>query len=365
MDTMSTTPKVVALVPAHDEEEIIERTIHSLMDQTFPFTYVLVITNNCTDRTVSIVLELQKLYGSDRLRLVDMPENIYKKSGALNYGFTFVDDDVEFVFSMDADTIVHPTIVSEALIDFSIYPRAGGVCSAYRTLREEAHTPWQRFLWRLQNVEFGHANAWRVENIKSARVLPGVSVMYRMAALKDVQQDHGDGTVWANRHLVEDYELTLRLKDLGWEAKSSFGMISWSDVPLKVFGKEGLWQQRIRWYSGTVDELRKRKLKKHSRYEVFTLAWLMIGLGMQSMLLMTYGLLLLFGVTIEIQLLPLVVLFGSWAAQLYRLKYTDQLDWWQRILTATLIINELYALFRSVMYAVSVYKSYRHPNRAW
>ena len=54
--------KVVALVPACNEAESIEQTIHSLMAQTYPFEYVRVIANNCTDDTVAIVQRLQAEY---------------------------------------------------------------------------------------------------------------------------------------------------------------------------------------------------------------------------------------------------------------------------------------------------------------
>jgi cellulose synthase/poly-beta-1,6-N-acetylglucosamine synthase-like glycosyltransferase len=314
-------------VPACNEAETIEKTIHSLMAQTYPFECVRVIANNCTDDTVEIVQMLQAFYesiGRPELQLLVMAENKGKKSGALNYGLATVEDDIEFVFGMDGDTIVDERMIEEGIIQFSEEPKTGGICSAYRTLPlGEGVSHWKRFLWRLQNIEFTLANAWRVENYKSARVLPGVSVMFRMEALVDVatlgviidrlQEEETTmyprkpftkkwlrcikrrairelqatkqkkvslrgmmlggkiAKVWATNNLVEDYRLTLDLKDIGWQVKSSLDMISWSDVPLRLRGKGGLWDQRQRWYSGTIDELRLRRLKRHSRYEIFTI----------------------------------------------------------------------------------------------
>jgi cellulose synthase/poly-beta-1,6-N-acetylglucosamine synthase-like glycosyltransferase len=413
--------KVVALVPAYNEAESIEKTIDSLMAQTYPFEYVRIIANNCTDDTVKIVKRLQRKYkklGRNELQLMVMAENKGKKSGALNYGLSTVEKNIKFIFGMDGDTIVESHMVEEGIKQFMDEPETGGICSAYRTLplRSDA-TRWQRFLWRIQNIEFTLANAWRVENYKSARVLPGVSVLFRMDALIEVaaleaiitklqakelkksqktsldknavrriRQDairmfgehklkkgslrrlvknHGEPEVWAINSLVEDYHLTLDLKDIGWGVKSSLEMISWSDVPLKLRGKGGLWDQRQRWYSGTVDEIRMRRLKRHSRYEIFTICLLMLNLIMGFVLVSAYLILAIRGIPIKwlsfFLFLPVIASLTS----LYRLKGGDQLDKWQKFFTATLVVTEAYAFYRELIYAYSIWVSYFNPDREW
>lgn|GEM_PF-1358480 len=410
-------PHVAALVPAYNEEEIIERTINSLMAQTYALR-VLVVANNCKDGTENIVRSLQNVYGEEKLQLEVMPENKYKKSGALNYGFSLLDERTEYVFGMDADTVVHEKIIEEGVKQFEREPKTAGICSAYRTLPlKRGASTWQRFLWRLQNIEFGLANAWRVENYKSARVLPGVSVMFRVEALREVavlqylieqmtveHRSHkrtlkktvrrhirkeaiakvielrsnpeafrryvaeasSSPLVWAIDSLVEDYRLTLDLKDLGWEVKSSLDMISWSDVPLKTWGKGGVWDQRQRWYSGTIDEIRLRGLQKHSRYELFTIVLLVTDLLMRLTLYGSYGLLLLSGASVQ-WLTPFLLLpLSAIIIQTRRLlRYADQLDGWQIFMTVTLVANELYAMYRAAIYAYSIWLSYCRPNRPW
>ena len=46
---------VIALVPAHNEEEQISATLDSLLAQTIPLDKILVILDNCTDSTEQIV----------------------------------------------------------------------------------------------------------------------------------------------------------------------------------------------------------------------------------------------------------------------------------------------------------------------
>jgi cellulose synthase/poly-beta-1,6-N-acetylglucosamine synthase-like glycosyltransferase len=363
----STNSRVIALVPAHNEADILGLTITSLMAQSYPFSYVLIIADNCTDDTVKIVRKYQAKYGKRKLRLLETIDNPYKKAGALNQGFEAVRSSrPDYVFGMDADSILDENIIKEGIDQFKKEPNTAGICSAYRTLplRKDA-TRWERFLWRLQNIEFGLANAWRVENYKSARVLPGVSVMFRTKALRDIYKLH-KGTVWATDSLVEDYRLTLELKDIGWEVKSSLSMISWSDVPLRVRGKGGLFDQRQRWYSGTVDELRRRGLRKHSRYEVFTITLLATNLLMRILLISAYAIIILTGSSVQWVSIFLAIPIAAASLQFYRWrKYTDQRDLWQGFMTLILIPNETYAVFREFVYLHSIWISYRHPNRAW
>ena len=364
---MARKPRVIALVPAHNEEDIIQATINSLMSQTYPFSYVLVIADNCTDKTVSIVKANQRKFGKDKIGLLETVGNKYKKAGALNQGFALTRTSrPDFVFGMDADTIIDSRMVEEAVKQFSYEPNTAGICSAYRTLPlKPTANLWEKYLWRLQNIEFGLANAWRVENYESARVLPGVSVMFRTKALNQVFKAN-KGIVWATDSLVEDYRLTLELKDMGWDAKSSLRMISWSDVPLKLFGKAGLFDQRQRWYSGTVDELRRRGAMKHSRYELFTIFLLALNFAMRLLLIAAYVSILLMGNNIEWVSFFLLLPVAAAAVQYYRwVKYTDQRDRWQGLMTLLLIPNELYAIFREYIYLYAIWISYRRPNRAW
>ena len=360
-------PKVIALVPAHNEEQIIKATIDSLMKQSFALDYILIIADNCTDATVSIVKELQAKFGSNKLKLLETVNNNFKKSGALNQGFELVlKDNPDYIFGMDADTIVDEKLIEEGVKQFLVEPKTAGICSAYRTMPLEKNvSKWKKFLWRLQNIEFGLANAWRVENFKSARVLPGVSVMFRTSSLLDIYHKN-NGIVWANDSLVEDYRLTLELKDFGWDVKSSLKMISWSDVPLSIGGKGGLFDQRQRWYSGTVDEIRRRGFQKHSRYELFTISLLAINFIMRLVLILAYLMLLTSGKHIE--LIPIFLLLPILASmiQFHRwLKYADQHDKWQGLMTIILLPNEIYAVFREFVYLYAIWLSYRRPNRAW
>src|ERR1700737_4714251 len=46
-------PRLAVLVPAHDEERLVARCVHSLRDQDYPtaFRRLIVVADNCTDPT--------------------------------------------------------------------------------------------------------------------------------------------------------------------------------------------------------------------------------------------------------------------------------------------------------------------------
>lgn len=367
LTTSTRKARVVALVPAHNEQFTIGLTIESLMAQTYPLSYILIIADNCSDQTVRVARRYQKKYGPRKLRILKTTNNYHKKAGALNQGFKYITNKPDFVFGMDADTIVHPGIIEAGVKQLQAEPETAGICSAYRTLPlKDGAGLWPKFLWRLQNIEFGLANAWRVENYKNARVLPGVAVIFRVKALKEISKLN-KGIIWATDSLVEDYRLTLELKDLGWAVKSSLNMISWSDVPLKITGKGGLFDQRQRWYSGTIDEIRRRGFRqRHSRYETFTIVLLVLNLLMRSLLYGTYAVVIASGQIMHLASYFLLLPLLAALLQFYRwVKYSDQRDKWQGLMTITLIPNEVYAIFKEITYTYSVWLSYYRPDRAW
>ena len=100
---MSRRPRVVALLPAHNEQATIAKAMDSLINQTWPISYILVIADNCTDNTARIVKRYQKKYGSKKIRLLKTVKNTHKKAGALNQGFLSIKYKPDYIFGMDAD----------------------------------------------------------------------------------------------------------------------------------------------------------------------------------------------------------------------------------------------------------------------
>jgi cellulose synthase/poly-beta-1,6-N-acetylglucosamine synthase-like glycosyltransferase len=83
-----------------------------------------------------------------------------------------------------------------------------------------------------------------------------------MEALKQVAIKRGNGQFYDESSLIEDYELTIMLKELGWKTTIGLKMHAWTDVPLNL---KTHWQQRIRWARSHIDTLREKGWKRSQK----------------------------------------------------------------------------------------------------
>ncbi|MBB1079515.1 glycosyltransferase [Limosilactobacillus sp. STM2_1] len=94
-------PFITIMIPAHNEEVVIRKTLEYLLTQLNYHNYeVLVMDDGSTDHTPQILAELQKEYS--RLRVIRIEEN-QGKAHAFNIGMFFAKG--EYILSNDADTL--------------------------------------------------------------------------------------------------------------------------------------------------------------------------------------------------------------------------------------------------------------------
>lgn len=96
-------PRVVVVVPAHDESMNLLRTLRSLRAEaaTDPAARVVVVADNCGDDTADVALAA----GVDVLERHDLQQR--GKGHALHYAFGLIDD-ADWFIVVDADTDVEP-----------------------------------------------------------------------------------------------------------------------------------------------------------------------------------------------------------------------------------------------------------------
>src|SRR5664279_3286671 len=116
---------VVALVPAHNEEDQLEAALLSLLHQDRPFDRIVVASDNSTDRTVEIAQNLADKY--PELVVFETVDNRAKKAGALNQAWARFAQDADYVVSMDGDTMLHQNFCHEMLRDIESDVALGGV----------------------------------------------------------------------------------------------------------------------------------------------------------------------------------------------------------------------------------------------
>lgn len=125
--------KVCIVIPAYNEENRIEKTIHAYVDffkskSSFLTTDFLVVANNCKDKTAAICKKLQRTYKN--LYLIDIPEG--GKGNAVRVGFQSALDNpkkYDLIGFVDADMATKPLYFYELITKIDGYD--GVIASRY------------------------------------------------------------------------------------------------------------------------------------------------------------------------------------------------------------------------------------------
>jgi len=181
---------------------------------------------------------------SDRVTLLRTPVNTLK-AGALNRGLRYIFEErkgkpPDVILTLDDDVVITPSTVKNLVTELMSYDELGAVCSQCRVLNKN-----KNLLTRLQGLEYLGFNATRLADegfFRGPLVMHGMLTAFRTAAIQKVGG-------FAEKHLIEDYEITARLKTAGWSVKSAVNSDAWTVVP-ETLGM--LWRQRTRWSYGGI-----------------------------------------------------------------------------------------------------------------
>ena len=144
-------PEVTILIPAHDEEKVIEATVEAMLRLDYPREKldVLVINDGSHDATGEIV---SRVAASDsRVRLFNVPpgEGGKGKSRALNLGLK--QTAARYVAIYDADNTPQPDALRHLMSQLLIDPTLGAVLGQFRTVNKN-----RNLLTRFINIETLH-----------------------------------------------------------------------------------------------------------------------------------------------------------------------------------------------------------------
>ena len=107
-------PSVTVVIPAHNEEDVIEKTIQNVMGLQYKNLKLTVVNDRSTDRTGQILDTLSAKYPNlNVIHIETLPSGWLGKCHALQNGTDQVDS--EFILFMDADTQLEPTTLSRVM----------------------------------------------------------------------------------------------------------------------------------------------------------------------------------------------------------------------------------------------------------
>jgi hypothetical protein len=106
-------------------------------------------------------------------------------------------------------------------------------------------------LVRLQRAEF---SKWTDTGLRRrwTSVLAGTGCVIRNAALREIAYRSDREGPWTYASMVEDFELTYRIRQLGYHCHISPTVRAYTDAMRTV---RSLWAQRMKWQVGTVEDL--------------------------------------------------------------------------------------------------------------
>ncbi len=344
--------KVVALVPAHNEEEQIAATIESLLAQTMP-VQVVISADNCTDRTVEIASFYQGVIVAETV------DNTGKRAGALNQAWDRYARHAHFVFTMDADTTIPPDCIqrlSEGIGDH------GGV-GVWPGLKANTSTSlMHRLLYRMVRLEYGAVERLHRRRMGTVENIAGMGGLYRGDALLQVAEVQG--FPWNAKAIAEDLRLTILLRQAGWSVAAVEGAFAFTDA---VADPRQLWGQRKRWAAGAWQELLHHGWTPETRRVWVNTLWILASLAMR-LLLVALWVIYLFVIHVHgfkfqwLPTIPLLVGLLNAASVWYNTSRRDKKD---LLLSLGVLPMEVYSLLHQVTAVWTLIPALRRKEVAW
>ena len=261
--TVRSSRSVTLLIPAHNEQATLAKTLGSLAHVRGPIIEIIVAENGSSDATAEVGRDAASRMPYLPIRVLELGP--VGKAAALNACLPQTVGDVIVV--LDADTVLDPGFIEKVLPwfeDSTVGAVAGNVKVGNRS----------RLLPKLQSLEYVMSLALdrRAQAILNVvTVVPGAAGAFRRDAVVRVGG-------WPSRTLTEDTDLTVALLSAGWQVPYAADAISWTEAPETV---SDVLKQRRRWSYGAaqVSAIHGKRLldTREGRVGLIALPWLFVA----------------------------------------------------------------------------------------
>jgi len=236
-------PNVAVLIPAYNEEKVIERTVRAALNSTYPNLRVIVIDDGSKDRTLEVAREAFRAEATAGNVLILGKKNS-GKAEALNYGIEHIGD-AELFVGIDADTIIAPDAISR-LVPHFINPKVGAIAGNAKVgNRVNLWTRWQA----LEYITSQNFERRALDVLGAVSVVPGAIGAWRVSAVREAGGYHIDT-------VAEDADLTMALLRLGYRVEYEDMALAYTEAPTNA---NALMRQRFRWSFGILQAVYKHR----------------------------------------------------------------------------------------------------------
>jgi poly-beta-1,6-N-acetyl-D-glucosamine synthase len=263
-------PLVSILIPAYNEESVIERCLSSVCSSTYPNIQILVVSDGSTDKTAEVVRRfiddriatyrpaetklVRSGYGfrrtwqrstspaSHRIKIIEQANG--GKASALNRAL-LGQTQGELVMTLDADSVLHRKAI-ENVIKYFLDPTVAGVAANVRIIEKRT------LLGILQRFEHmvGYRSKKFFSVVNAELIVGGVASTYRRSVLEAVGFYDTDT-------VTEDIGLSMKIAAMG---NKKYKLVYGYDVAAMTEGVgdlPALLRQRFRWKMGNLQNLIK------------------------------------------------------------------------------------------------------------
>jgi 1,2-diacylglycerol 3-beta-glucosyltransferase len=245
-------PLMVLLVPARNEELVLEDTLVSLAKLSYSDYRIIVVNDASTDRTSDIAHAWAAM--DSRTRVLDRSPEIAGrgKSAVLNHGFELLQEMFEsndpFLAGRPDDRIVLVIVDADGQIEAgalqAVAPYFEDASVGQVQIGVQIQNANASMLTRMQDIEFVGFSclAQASRDHLGSTGLGGNGQFTRFSALRSL-----GGAPWRPASLTEDLDLGLRLVRAGWRTRYCDGVYVYQQGLTKW---RPLLRQRTRWIQG-------------------------------------------------------------------------------------------------------------------
>jgi hyaluronan synthase len=238
--------KIAVVIPCFNEDpDLVEESIRTVLEGDGA-KQVIVIDDGSTN---GVQARLRELAAELPISLHEFPENRGKRE-ALHHAVTqMLDDDVDFVVTIDSDTVLEPDALVR-VVEPLLCPEIGASTGNVLLLNER-----QNLLTRMVGAYYWVGlNIYKQAHsvIRSVVCCSGCLAAYRASLLRDVIDEFASQRFLGERCThSEDRHLTNLVLKRGYDVVYVAEAVSWTETPATV---RGFLRQQRRWKRGYIRE---------------------------------------------------------------------------------------------------------------
>lgn len=234
-------PFISIIVPAFNEEQVIQASLSSLLELRYPYYEIIAVDDGSTDQTLEKMKDFEgNHYG---VKVTVLSKENAGKAEALNFGIRR--SKAPIVVCMDSDSRLKPEALRYAVKHFQD-PHVGAVAGNVKVINR--HNIWTK-LQALEYIEGLNIVRKAQAFFRSVNVIPGPIGIFRRAAM-EASGGYDSDT------FAEDFDMTVKILADGWKIHYEPKAVAYTEAPEELLD---IIKQRYRWSRGILQALRKQK----------------------------------------------------------------------------------------------------------